>query len=228
MLRLGWMVTLGGCGTLALYDGDDPDAAAADDGAAADAVGGDERDPDEDRDGDGVLESEDCDDEDDEVYPGANELCGDDRDADCDGDDCLLWDDDFEADGLGAAWTAGGPAAWQVWVGAAHLGEQCAASGAILDGQSSHLRLTIDAPEGATVSFWHSGSTEATYDTLSFTVDTVEKGVWSGAWTWQEASVTVPRGVHDLVWSYTKDLSITTGQDKVLVDDILIEGGTPL
>ncbi|MBL8616627.1 MAG: hypothetical protein JNM72_13535 [Deltaproteobacteria bacterium] len=69
----------------------------------------------EDRDGDGVPQGEDCDDADPAVLPGAEEVCGNDKDDDCDG-----FVDGFDAEcnkgsggcaaagrGLGALWAAG-------------------------------------------------------------------------------------------------------------------------
>jgi hypothetical protein len=56
---------------------------------------------DRDDDGDGITENEgDCDDTDDSIYPGADEICGDGIDQDCDGNDlaCPVDDDDDDDD----------------------------------------------------------------------------------------------------------------------------------
>jgi hypothetical protein len=33
--------------------------------------------------------------------------------------------------------------------------------------------------------------------------------------------------VHTLVWSYTKDVSRSRGDDRVLIDDVKVKGGVP-
>ena len=69
----------------------DADADADDTGEPIDPAG----------DGDGVVESEDCDDADASVYPGADEIVGDGIDNDCDGTETCYADAD--GDGHAAA-----------------------------------------------------------------------------------------------------------------------------
>src|SRR5690606_11566380 len=66
------------------------------------ACGGDKGDDTLDQDADGYETALDCDDTDDQVYPGASEICDNGIDEDCDGVDppCVL---DQDADGFAAA-----------------------------------------------------------------------------------------------------------------------------
>jgi hypothetical protein len=148
----------------------------------------------------------------------------DDEDED-DGE--LAWDDGFESGQIDGAWVLDGLALWDVWSSASREGTYCAISGAILDGQATHIGLVVDTPDGGEVSFWHAGSTETGFDFLSFSIDGVENDSWSGVWSWHEAVFVIPPGIHNLRWSYTKDISQSFGQDGVLIDDVLILGGRP-
>lgn len=222
ILTLGATCTLVGCGSLTQYTTEDEL-----DGSGVEPAAGGDRGANVDGDGDGVKGRDDCDDDDDTVFPGAHDRCGDDVDADCDGEDCLGWEEDFESGTLRPAWVVDGNVGWSVWSTASRHGTWSAVSGAIIDSQASHLGLVVDLPQGGAVSFWHSGSTETSFDLLRFAVDGVEVGAWSGTWGWQEDTFEIPAGTHNVRWSYTKDISQSLGQDTVLIDDVLIEGGNP-
>lgn len=224
-MRLLSIFALGACGTLHTYSADDEDLLDGEDDG--DDEDGDDRSQSEDRDDDGVPRSEDCDDDDDGIYPGASDVCGDDLDADCDGYDCPGWEEDYESGALRPAWVLDGAALWSVWSTAARQGTYAAVSGPILDSQSSDLGLLVQLEEPGAVSFWHTGSTEASYDLLRFWIDGLEVAAWSGTWAWQEDTFELPAGPHTLRWSYTKDASQSLGQDAVVIDDVSIEGGSP-
>lgn len=180
---------------------------------------------DEDEDGDGSDACDDCDNDDPARYPGATDPCGDGVDANCDGDDvCNDWAEDFESGALSADWTTGGTAAMRVGV-TAHAGSWAMVNADISDSQTSCASVTLTFASAGTVDFWHAGDTESCCDFLEFTIDGVSGGSWSGLWTWTAASVPVAAGTHDLMWCYTKDISISTTTDAVFVDDIVAIGG---
>lgn len=231
LLSLLACVASAGCGSLEQYslgdddidllelDGDDDD----DDDRGPPAAGADDQG---DADGDGWARGEDCDDRDEAVHPAATEDCGDGVDSDCDGIDCAGWEDDFESEGLRPAWISDAASGWGVRAGGRRA-TRGAKSGTIVDSQSSLLALDVEMDARGEISFWHSGSTEANYDFLAFSIDGAEVGAWSGTWPWQQETFSVPRGPHTLLWTWRKDLSQSIGEDAVYVDDVLLLGGAP-
>lgn len=184
--------------------------------------------PSADADGDGVIRQNDCDDDDRAVHPGAEDTCGDDIDSDCDGIDCSDWDDGFEGSVFDGPWDPDrSDARWWISSDLAHDGNNSAESGNIQDNEQSELSLEVDTPSGGTVAFWHAGSTERTYDFLTFSVDREELGAWSGEWDFKRDIYALSAGRHTLLWSFTKDVSQSVGDDRVWIDDVKIEGGGP-
>jgi hypothetical protein len=183
-----------------------------------------------DADGDGedsvAFGGDDCDDSDRNVYPGAEEICDDGKDNDCVGGDCVQFEADFEG-GPGQGWTADGSGGgWVLANGDGRSGSTGFRSANISDGQDSGALVTVKYADPGSIAFWHSGSTEATYDKLIFYVDNVEVGRWSGTWAWQRDEFDVPAGTHTFAWRYSKDASISNGQDAALIDDVIANGGT--
>jgi hypothetical protein len=175
-----------------------------------------------------VPPQDDCNEADPFVYPGAPEICGDLVDSDCDGRDCGDWVEGFE-DGppLPPEFTTSGNANWFVTGAKAHTGSYGAVNGNISDSQTSSMTAVVDFPAGGSISFWHTGDTEATYDFLYFYVDGTQRLGMSGFWNWQLFQVNVTPGVHTLQWQYFKDVSVSTGADSVWIDDIEAIGGAP-
>jgi hypothetical protein len=171
---------------------------------------------------------DDCNDGDPAIYPGAVEVCGDLVDSDCDGDDCGNWTQDFElGPPIPVEFTLSGNANWQVTSQKAYDGTYSGVNGNIGDLQSSSIAVVLDFPQGGSISFWHSGDTEPTYDFLYFYVDGAQTFAKDGNWGWQQRVTNVGAGVHSFKWTYQKDVSISVGADSIWVDDIEAIGGAP-
>ncbi len=179
-----------------------------------------------DADRDGATVCADCDDGDAGRHPGAPDVC-DGFDADCDALDCSGFSDGFESGALGNDWVVDGTRGFVISQADAHSGTWSAKSGAISDYQTSTLELALDFSADGTISFWHTGETEACCDDLKFLVDGVVVDTWSGTWAWRQATFPVSAGSHRFVWRYRKDESRSNGSDRVFVDDVVATNGFP-
>ena len=121
------------------------------------------------------------------------------------------------------AWTFSGNTNWVVQTNRVQGGVYAAASGVIGHSQSTGLGLTATCQEGA-VTFNYKVSSEIGYDFLRFYVDGVQKGSWSGTVDWSLASYPVSAGAHTFAWIYSKDGSVSSGSDKVWVDNVTLPG----
>ncbi|NCG20471.1 MAG: hypothetical protein GWP91_15795 [Rhodobacterales bacterium] len=181
---------------------------------------------DEDGDGDGADACTDCDDSDPEVYDGAEgEVCDDGVDTDCDGEDCSdSWSNNFES-GMGGEGVFGGAGPWFQGSEVYYDGAFAAQSANINNNQHSAMQVTLNFASAGQVSFWHSGSTEMTYDKLTFATGGTTLLTKSGTWDWTFATFEVPAGLHTLEWRYEKDSSLSIGSDMAIVDQIVTVGG---
>ena len=102
-----------------------------------------------------------------------------------------------------------------------HDGVSAARSGAITDDGVSRLETTVTGP--ATLSFWWKVESEATFDFLNVEVDGAQPfaGI-SGAVDWQQKAITLPAGAHTIRWIYSKDSSVSFGQDAGWVDQVTV------
>jgi len=130
--------------------------------------------------------------------------------------------EDFEtADFTAFEWTTGGNASWYVEEGSAYEGSYCARSGLITDNQVSYLSLDWNIAYTDSISFYMKVSSEASYDYLRFLVNQDELNKWSGAIDWTKASFVLPAGEKTFIWKYTKDYSISAGDDCARIDYII-------
>ncbi|HPF64793.1 T9SS type A sorting domain-containing protein, partial [Lentimicrobium sp.] len=131
--------------------------------------------------------------------------------------------EDFESGNFESFdWETGGSANWFIEDGNAYEGNHNARSGPITDNQTSSLWLNWNVAFADSVSFWFKVSSEANYDFLRFFSDSEELGKWAGNWDWTYAGKYVPAGEQVFSWRYTKDYSVSNGEDCARIDYIML------
>ncbi len=118
--------------------------------------------------------------------------------------------------GLPADFGARGQAPWTASDGAAR-------SGRIEHGQRSSLVLPVETVADGQISFRYRLDSEQGYDYLQFLVDGQTLLRASGDTGWQTFEAALPAGQHELVWRYSKDATLSSGQDAAWIDDLQIE-----
>jgi alpha-tubulin suppressor-like RCC1 family protein len=120
------------------------------------------------------------------------------------------------------SWTTSyGVAGWFAETNATHDGISAGQSGPIGDSQQSILQTTVSGP--GTLTFWWKVSSEEDFDLLSFTVDgAMPFPAISGEVNWEQETVSVAAGVHQLSWVYSKDPSVSVGQDAGWLDQVTL------
>ena len=88
------------------------------------------------------------------------------------------------------------------------------------DGVTSSIQVEVVIPNEAYTSFFGRISSESGWDFGHFYIDGWEQGSWSGESDWFEVSYPVSAGTHTFAWSYTKDGSVSSGDDCFYVDNI--------
>jgi outer membrane protein assembly factor BamB len=129
--------------------------------------------------------------------------------------------EDFEANDFSKfPWEDSGDASWAISSVEKNSGNYSAQAGSIDDDQSTTLQVRLDCVSG-NITFYRKVSSELRCDYLKFNIDGVRKGSWSGKEDWTEVSFPVTAGTRIFEWSYSKDSSISDGDDTVWVDDIV-------
>lgn len=116
---------------------------------------------------------------------------------------------------------------WFAQVRESHDGDMAAQSGRISHGQHSDLETTLTGP--GTLSFWWKVSSEEGFDRLSFKMDTPSAlRAISGETDWEQVTLPIPAGAHQVSWVYAKDISVSVGQDAGWVDEVVFTPAAPL
>ncbi len=118
-------------------------------------------------------------------------------------------------------WTTGGNSNWAVSTENPYQGSYCIKSGTLDHDQNNYLSLQFEVLGEDSLSFWYKVSSETGYDLLKFYIDDVELSSWSGEVSWARASYFVTAGIHTFKWTYSKDESLTSGNDCAWVDFIV-------
>jgi hypothetical protein len=117
-------------------------------------------------------------------------------------------------------WVHGGDEDWSTTQQERHSGIYSARSGAIENSERSSLCVTLNCVTG-NIRFYRKVSSESSFDVLKFYIDGVEKGNWSGEKEWAEVSFYVTEGTRTFEWIYSKDSSVSEGDDTAWIDDIV-------
>ncbi len=118
--------------------------------------------------------------------------------------------------GLPSDFAARGHTPWQASDGTAR-------SGRIDHGQRSSLVLPVETVGEGQISFRYRVDSEQGYDRFQFLVDGQPLLNVSGRTAWQSFRAILPAGQHELVWRYSKDSTLSSGQDAAWIDDLQIE-----
>lgn len=108
---------------------------------------------------------------------------------------------------------------WEVYAFDSVVGEDSIRSGGIGDDERSTVFLDVEGP--AEVSFWWRVSSEAFYDYGIFSVDDEPVALLWEEGDWDKVIYSIENsGVHRLSWTYSKDGSVSEGQDGLFLDGI--------
>jgi hypothetical protein len=118
-------------------------------------------------------------------------------------------------------WQSGGNASWIVAGNLPYEGAFCAVSPVIGDNQFSSMFVTMNVLCASEISFYRKISSELNYDFLTFYIDGIEQGKWSGEVSWGKMTYAVSAGTHTFTWKYNKDVNTVAGSDKTWVDYII-------
>ena len=188
--------------------------------------------PSADTDSDGLCDSVDIDDDNDGIEDNMDAFPLDGQawhDTDGDGlaDEtyklvcCTYSLDEFEDIQLNStfSWNLGAPPSWSLDNSSSSSGNASLRSGGISDNEASSISMTLFT-ESATGSFAYKVDSESDYDFLMFSVDGAQVESWSGDTGWTNYSFPLSAGTHTLQWTYSKDQSVSTGQDAAWIDNL--------
>ena len=110
---------------------------------------------------------------------------------------------------------------WAVVTENPYEGNYCVKSGGIGDNASTSLTITLDVHSDGEISFYKKVSSESGFDFLHFYIDGSEKSNWSGEVGWSEEHFALTSGQHELRWTYSKDVYVSSGSDCAWLDNIV-------
>ena len=71
------------------------------------------------------------------------------------------------------------------------------------------------------ITFYRKVSSESDFDNLRFYIDGFEQDRWSSEQDWARVSFPVETGIRTFTWTYSKDISASSGSDTAWIDDII-------
>ena len=119
-------------------------------------------------------------------------------------------------------WQLSGDDVWQTESYDVFEGNYSARSGNISGNQSSTLMIALNVLAADDISFMMKVSSEPNYDSLSFSIDNISQGHWSGTTDWFAKTFPVTTGNHIFTWKYQKDPQVNIGYDCAYLDNIIL------
>ena len=133
-----------------------------------------------------------------------------------------LKSEDFESNTFTEyAWNNSSTSSWITTAENPYEGTHCSKSGIIADMENTDLSIQLSVIAAGEISFMKKVSSESGYDFLTFSIDGILKGEWSGELDWSAETYPVTIGTHTFTWSYKKDQSVFEGADAAWIDYIL-------
>lgn len=135
--------------------------------------------------------------------------------------------EDFESGSFASyPWILEGNLPWTVVNTGAYEGVYTAKSGAITHNQTSTMKTSRILSAAGNISFRYKVSSESGYDKLKFYVDGTQQAEFSGSVDWTAATYPLSAGTRELTWTYSKDVSVSTGSDCAWIDYIVFPAST--
>lgn len=106
----------------------------------------------------------------------------------------------------------------------AFAGEYSATSTNQDHSSTSSYSVQLSGNSEFTYSFNYKVSSESGWDFLSFYINGERQERWSGEQDWAQWEGTLVGGDYTLLWEYSKDSSVSQGDDKAWIDDVVIAG----
>lgn len=136
-------------------------------------------------------------------------------------DEIAPWAEGFEGGQFSLfPWRHEGTAFWTITSGQHNSGAYSAKAGAIGDGESTSLSVTLSCIKGE-IRFYRKVSCERNWDLFEFRLDGIQEGQWTGELDWEQVSFPVEEGTHTFTWTYRKDNASSGGEDTAWIDDIV-------
>ncbi len=133
--------------------------------------------------------------------------------------------EDFESNNFSLfPWINSSTYPWILTYGEAYSNVYSARSADISDNQESVLSMYLNIPKEDTIRFWYRVSSETGYDFFSFSADSSIIFRESGESGWKLWKWNLKEGVHYLEWKYSKDGSLSAGEDAAWIDYVRFPG----
>lgn len=132
----------------------------------------------------------------------------------------------FEQNQFSHNWKFTGNQNWFVSNDQHQDGNFSAKSGNIDNDQISSISLTFTCEEDGDISFYKKISTEESWDYFRFYINGIQQNEWSGEVDWNNETYPIIAGTYTLKWEYSKDGSVSNGNDCVWIDNITLPAST--